>query len=105
MNGETPAPITSMRANDIGVISAARLAGVLLSVLIPLAAAMGFYVHTQVERAVLMNNAIMAERYVTKQEQEALKAELNRRLEEIQRQLEKANTLAQKVAIRLKVEP
>lgn len=93
------------RTTDVGVISAFRLAAVLLGVLVPLATAFGWYVTIQIERAVLLNNALVAERYVTKADQEASSSRLQKRLDEIQAQLEKNRLLTERVAIRLKVEP
>jgi hypothetical protein len=93
-----------VRRADIGVISAFKLAAVLLAVLMPLGGAFWYVLHGEIERAVLMNNAIMAERYVTKIEQQESQARIQKRLDEIQSQLEQQRRLTEKVAVRLKVD-
>ena len=96
--------VVAVRRQDIGVISAFKLASVLLAVLIPLAGVFGYILHGEIERAVLMNNAMMAERYVTKADQQESQARIQKRLDEIQAQIEKNRVLTEKVAIRLKVD-
>jgi hypothetical protein len=97
--------LMTIRRGDIGVISAFRLVSVLLVVLVPLGSIFAWYVHAELERAILLNNVSMAERYVTKADVEAAQARLSRRLDDIQGQLEQNRKLTEKVAIRLKVEP
>lgn len=96
--------VVAVRRNDIGVISAFKLAGVLLAVLAPLGAVFLYILHGEMDRAILTNNAMVSERYVTKQDQQDAQQRIQKRLDEIQRQLEENRKLTEKVAVRLKVD-
>lgn len=110
-DGESQAPVldradlVTVRRADIGVISAFKLAGVLLGVLTLVGVPFWYVLRGEIERAVLLNNVSMADRYVSKVEEADLQARLSKRLDEIQAQLEQQRKLVEKVAIRLRVEP
>lgn len=94
----------TVRRNDIGVISAFKLAAVLLAVLLPIGGVFLYILHGELERAILANNISVSEKYVTKSDQQESQARIQKRLDEIQAQLEQNRRLAEKMAAKLKVD-
>jgi hypothetical protein len=80
-------PSFPVRSQDIGVISALKLTGVLLGVLGPLLGALMWFQTTQVAAAIRIQSAVDRERFVTVEEYRRDKADLSRQLDKIDERL------------------
>jgi hypothetical protein len=102
--GVTIGDITKVGGNpDIGIVTGLKLIAIFWAGTIPIVIPAWLIIKSEILEQNRAQDDKIAQRYVTRQEEDERKAEMNRRFDEVQRKLDTITTDQQRVLLSLKV--